>query len=252
MAVAGQMLEPDVTGRMEPGTSVLAAVRRRPLLVLFVTILCAAAAGAASWYLSPPATATTTIGLVAPDSTNVLFPGINGDASLGRYTVQRADFATSDQVLGTVAEATGSSIAELRRRVTVEPSTTANSFVITVSGQSVDQAVNTAQEIVTAYSDATQADVLARGAKASQAYKDAADLHAAALVLSNSKAFGDGVEFIEAATNDNAQPRKIPTRQIVLGGLVGLFLGAVWAWFLLDRDERRVATALRRRPAPPQ
>lgn len=250
MTVAGETLDPDV-GRMEPGTSVLAAVQRRPFLVLFVALLCAGLAGGASWYLSPPATATTTIGLVAPDADNVLFPGITGDASLGRYTTQRADFALSDEVLGAVSEATGTEIAALRARVTATPSTTANSFVVTVSGESVDQAVTTAQAIVTAYSDATQADVLARGAKESQAYRDASDLRQATLVIAKSKAFGDGVEFIEAATAQNADPRTVPVRQIVLGGLVGLFLGAILAWFLLDRDERRLA-ALRRLPPAAQ
>ncbi|MGZ4804648.1 MAG: hypothetical protein ACXV9P_18760, partial [Acidimicrobiia bacterium] len=73
--------------------------------IVLVTVLLSLGA---ALLVAPRSTATATVALSTPPQNSVLAAGIQGDASLARYTAQRAGFVTSDAVLLTVAKELGS------------------------------------------------------------------------------------------------------------------------------------------------
>jgi Mrp family chromosome partitioning ATPase len=212
---------------------------------------------------SPGATATATLGLRTPSSDNVLAPGVQGDASLGRYTAQRARFINSDATMNDVAERVASADATaVRGRLLVTASQTSNYITVKAEGDTAADAVALADAVVGAYRDQTasqvavstdaavsaiqsQIDVTLQNAEGSAgAVSDAAattvsGLQAEIAALRTSQAiYGDGVEFVVIPDVESAVTRGLPIRSLALGAIVGLAIAMSLAWWRADRDQR--------------
>jgi hypothetical protein len=132
-----------MTGQFETG--VFEAAWRYRVMVATITLLAVSLSFTAGTALEPATSATATIGLRTPRSNNVIAPGTQGDATLGRYTAQRSRFVTSDEVLTSVAHSIGEDdAADLRSRIHVQPSLTSNTLSIRAEGATADDAVDLA------------------------------------------------------------------------------------------------------------
>jgi len=213
--------------------------------------------------VQPPAQARATIALASPPEDNVLAPGTQGDASLARYTAQRAAFVTSDVVLGAVAAVTGDDVTDLRSKVTATPSGTSNTLSVTVSAESRRAAVELAEAVVEAYRSETEAQIERRTEAAIRAIEESAasasgsrgattDAAARSATLSqlalraseirvSSALLGDGVDFVNAPRRDAVMGRRLPVRDAALGFVVGLVVAATLAWIRADRSRVRAA-----------
>ncbi|WP_299038928.1 hypothetical protein [uncultured Pseudokineococcus sp.] len=238
--------------------------------VVLALVVLSAAAGLV---VGPSAVASASISLTTPRENNVLSPGAQGDASLARYTAQRASFATSDAVLGAVAERLGrEELTELREDVTATAASGSNTVVITAEAASPGEAVELADAVVDAYAEQTEGEVtrLTRAAidslEASEAQirdeigaDDALPGEGAAALTSSgattigqlrlqaselqtsSALFGDGVEFVEAPRVDAVVTRGFPLREAALGLVLGLVVAGTVAWLRADRNRRITA-----------
>ena len=232
-------------------------------IVLAVTLL----SGVAGLLTRGPATATATIALKNPSTDTVLAPGISGDASTARFVEQRAQFVTNDDVLGeVVSQIDGQSVADLRERVTATPISGTNTITITAEAPTAEEAVALANATVDAYRSETAqlADDLRRQAsrellasqdalRASIGTRDDALAQASADTLSelqrqdadlrvNALLYGDGVDFVNSASTDDAEVPGLPLREIAVGLLLGVAAAAFVSWVLADR-RRRVGDA---------
>jgi succinoglycan biosynthesis transport protein ExoP len=231
--------------------------------ILIVLLISAASVGATA-FTSSAVTASTDVALTYPSAINVLSPGVSGDASLARYTQQRAAFATSDDVLQLVIQKVpGISLSQLRKDITVSPSAVANVITIIAEAENAEAATNLANAAADAYRDATDAKVTAITKAALASYtarrreiesrlprdNNSPQAQAAATALSqieettanlqtDSKAFGDGVDFTRRAQVQDAEVPGPPIRQLALGIVIGMLIAAVVAWLRADRDRK--------------
>jgi capsular polysaccharide biosynthesis protein len=212
--------------------------------IVIVTVLLSLGA---ALLVAPRAQATATIALSTPPANSVLAPGITGDASLGRYTAQRAGFITSDAVLGAVAAELGNEdITALRRDISASPSSTSNTIVITAQADTGKEAVKLAGAAAAAYRAQTEKDVQARTDSAVKSIQEsaasvpsgspgAADTQSqlniqASEIRTSSAIFGDGVDFVIAPRSDAVTLPSIPLREAAVGFVLGLVLAATAAW----------------------
>lgn len=217
--------------------------------------------------IAPPARARARIALMTPPSTGVLSPGIQGDASLARFTAQRASYMTGDAVITSVAGLLGrEDITSLRRQIQAVPSNTSNTITVIAEGKTASEAVAVADAVIRAYRletrkvverlteeaiasiEASQNDVMetlglssdpeiARGAAStiSQLQLKASDLASSAVL------YGDGVEFVVEPRVDAVETVGWPLREAVLGLVLGIFVAGAIAWVRADRDRRVLA-----------
>jgi capsular polysaccharide biosynthesis protein len=245
--------------RRAPGViSSLWRFRWSSLAVVLTLTLLSTAAGL---LLAPPPAARATITLKNPGSENLLARGVVGDASLARYTRQRADYITSDSVLEQVAGTLRQyDVTTLRRNIKVATSPTSNQFTVTASAGTAAEAVTLANTVVEAYRRATAAQVKrltddaldsiqkarsdivdSRGAKAfpDSAIQTLSNLEQRASALrTDSAVFNDGVDFVQQASLDQAVVARLPFRNIAAGGIFGLLLAALLAWVRADRNRQ--------------
>lgn len=251
---------PAPAGPAGGGTGVLDALwrfRRSSAVIALGCLLLSAAAGLA---LAERTTATASLSLTTPSSTNLLAPGSSSDAALSRYTAQRAAYATSDAVLERVVDAVpGTTLAGLRGQVRVESASGTNTLTVSVDAGDAATSAEVADAVVAAYQGATTAqvadltdaalaaiaagtaqvqerlDASGTGPAASSAATTLSGLEQEANTLRTDQAvFADGVEFTEAATVVPAA--LLPVREAALGLLVGLGLAGVVAWWRADGD----------------
>jgi capsular polysaccharide biosynthesis protein len=206
--------------------------------------------------VAPRARATGTIALATPPENSVLAPGIQGDASLARYTAQRAGFVTSDAVLENVAAKLGSDdITALRRDISASPSATSNTVTITAEADTSEKAVALADAAVAAYraetlndvnrlTDAAVKSIRANAEGIPATAPGASDTQSglaiqASEIQTSSALFGDGVEFVMAPRKDAVTLPSIPLREAAIGLLLGLVLAATAAWIRADREQER-------------
>ncbi len=239
------------------GPSLIGAMWRYRVMCVAIVVATTALSGLVAMVTGGDYEATATIGLSTPGDDNVLVPGQQGDASLARYTAQRARFIAGDEVLGIVAAQLGKSDAgAVRPRVTVSASGTANFLTVTASGDSSTEAIELALAVVDAYAAQTarQVDDLTRAAVESlqvqldelaAAGDDPSSEAAAAdvkLEIAQRQAtqavFGDGVEFVVEPTTDTVAAPGLPVRELALGLVLGLALAATAAWARADRNRR--------------
>jgi Mrp family chromosome partitioning ATPase len=252
---------------------VLAALWRFRWMSLAIVIGVTLLSTLAGLFIAPPARATATIALKTPPPTSVLASGLQGDASLGRYTAQRARFVTSDAVIQAVAEDLGrADITALRREISAVPSATSNTVSITTEAGSAGDAVDLASSVVEAVGaqtaaqieeltdaavasiDATIAEVRAgTGPDASVEERTAAASTVSELLLEKSEIqrssalLDDGIEFVVAPRAEAVIEAGLPIREIALGLVLGLTLAATAAWLRADR-ERGITAALDAEP----
>lgn len=227
--------------------------------IVMATLLVSVAAGLA---IAPRAQATATIALSTPRTAGVVSAGSQGDASLARYTAQRARFVTSDAVMQAVAEELGrSDITTLRRDVTATPAGNSNTITITAEASSASGAVALAGAVVDAYRaesgreverltdaalatiDQSVADIRAglgpqpAPELVSSVASTLSQLQIQANDLATSSAlFGDGVEFVVEPRLDAVSTAGRPIREAALGIVLGVVIAATIAWLRADRD----------------
>lgn len=247
---------------LQPGPSVLYAMWRYKWMCVWIVLAFTALSGFVGIYLASPATATATLALKTPRQSNVLSPGIQGDASLARYTAQRAKFIFSDAVINEVARQIGEDdVDAVRKQITADPSTTSNVVNISVTASTPRAAVELAAATLAAYRSETLSQVkeLSKSAidsitasqnelRAQVASSPAATVDAAVAaslsqlqlqasdIESSSALLGDGVEFAVAPTLSSVQTAGLPTRELALGFLVGLIIAGSVAWTRADRN----------------
>lgn len=247
---------------LQPGPSVLHAMWRYRWMCVWIVLVATALSGFVGMYLASPAKATATLALKTPRQSNVLSPGIQGDASLARYTAQRARFIFSDAVMGAVAKEIGEDdLDTIRKRITADPATTSNVINISVTASSPSAAVKLASAILASYRSETLAQVkgLSKSAidsissaqnqlRAQLANSPAATVDAsvaaslsqlqlqASDIDSSSALLGDGVEFVVAPTLGSVETAGLPSRELTLGFLVGLIVAGSAAWTRADRN----------------
>ena len=234
----------------ESQIGIVGALLRYKWMSAGIVLVTVALSLGAALLVAPRAQATATIALATPPANSVIAPGIQGDASLARYTAQRAGFITSDAVLNAVAKELGrTDITTLRRDLSASPSSTSNTIVITASAATGPEAVKLADAAARAYRIETQKDVtrLTDAAmqsidQSSQAVRNTAQATTSApatlsqLAISasdirtSSALFGDGVDFVIAPRADAVSLPSIPVRELGVGLVLGLVLAATAAW----------------------
>jgi capsular polysaccharide biosynthesis protein len=226
-------------------------------IVLIAVVLCAGV----GFLTEPAAQAKATIALVTPPAKSVVAPGVQGDASMARYTAQRAAFIKSDALLKQVAASLKrDDLTKLRRQISATPSTTSNTISISAEAGSEAEARSIASATISAYRSLTAKDVQRRtdaavnsinasalgvaaaganGAVApdsvaramSQLAIDASEIRVA------SATFGDGVESVITPRADATRRPSLSLREAALGLVLGLFLAATAAWIRADRED---------------
>lgn len=218
--------------------------------------------------VAPPPTATVSIALTSPQPDNVLAPSVVGDATLSRYTAQRADYITSDDVLKAVSAALTTPIEAVRGRLSVSPSATASVISIAATGPNRAEAAALANAVVVSYGEATKTEVNRRTEKVSasietdvrkisassrglppsspQAQAAAQSMAAleskASTFRTDNIAYGDGVDWATHASEGDVAVAGLPYKTTAIGFIVGLALSMVAAWLLSER-RREVATS---------
>jgi Mrp family chromosome partitioning ATPase len=245
---------------------VASAMRRYWAMSLIIICAMAALSVAVTQSVAPDTEATATIGLITPTTNNVLAPGAQGDATLARYTTQRARFVTSDEVLGAVATELGdATIEDLRPRIRASAASSSNVITIVAEAPEADAAVALATAVVNAYrsetrrqiTELTDAAIASLTASADQVLEAASaspsdvvgastaatigTLQLQAADLETSRALlGDGVEFAVAPNSASVVEPGIPVRELALGILLGTALAATAAWMRADRHRQVV------------
>jgi capsular polysaccharide biosynthesis protein len=242
-----------------PPPSVLGALWRFRFISAAIVLLVALVSVAIGFQVQPQAQATTTIALVTPPADGVIAPGAARDSTLDRYTAQRAAFVTSDAVLKGVAKRLGQpDLTKLRKNIVAKASSTSNTIKITTQAGSSREAVRLATAVVAAYRLATKkdvarltvsavksldasADAVSVQARASRAYAASAANTLSQLAVraseirTSSALYGDGVEFVVAASEDAVSKRALSVRVLALGLILGFVIAATIAWTLADR-----------------
>lgn len=252
--------------------STFAALWHYRWMSLGIILVTATLGAAAGLFVAPPATAVATVALKTPPPDSVLASGVQGDASLGRFTAQRASFVTSDAVIEDVAERVGrDDITAIRRKINATPSSTSNTIAITAKASSAEQAVELAAAVSAAYGAQTKLQISALTAVAIGSIDETMDevrasagagpspevSAAVANTLSelqleksqidrSSALLGNGIEFEVAPKVDAVAVAGPPIREIGLGLILGLLLAATVAWLRADQDRDR--TAMLRQP----
>lgn len=221
--------------------TIVQGIRAHKGLVAVCGLALALLAGALAWVTSPAAQATGQLGLIQPGPDNVLLPVPAGDATMARYTAQRAQFVVSDAVLQEVADSLPeTTVEELRNSISVVPSKSANSIVITASGANPSRAVDVARSVMDSYRAATLEDVTTRTEVAAEAARAAGQEAEAESITIEGMAFADGVEFEVTPNLQGAETRQMLSREAILGLLVGIGVGALLAWSIEDSKRRRL------------
>jgi capsular polysaccharide biosynthesis protein len=228
-----------------PPVTLVDAIRAHKLVVALCGLGFALVAAGLTWFTSPGVSASGQLGLVYPASGNVLLPQPAGDATMARYTAQRALFAKSDAVLREVVDSVpGTTLEALRTAVSVTPSKTANAMVVKATADSPEKSLAITQAVMDSYRTATSEDVNARAAASADGWEARGDSARAEQVRIDGASFGDGVEF-EASPSVQPQTRLLLNKQVALGLLVGLGFGAMLAWSLEDSRRRRQQRVVR-------
>jgi capsular polysaccharide biosynthesis protein len=244
----------------ESSIGVLEAMWRYRLMTVIIIVVMVTLSVGAALLVAPRAKASATIALATPPANSVLAPGISGDASLARYTAQRAGFVKSDAVLNAIAKKLGrTDIAKLRKDLSAAASATSNTMVITAEADDGKGAVALAAAAADAYRTETQKDIVRLTDAAiasidtssqqvrsgpnttpSQEQASANTLSQLAIqaseIRTSSALFGDGVEFVIAPRLDAVTLPSLPIKEAAVGFILGLVLAATAAWIRADRQ----------------
>lgn len=243
----------------ETHPGILEAMWRYRAMSAAIVIVMVLLSVATALVVAPRARASGTVALATPPQNSVIAPGIQGDASLARYTAQRAGFVTSDAVLEQVARTVGShDVTKLRRDISANPSADSNTMVISAEADTSEKAVALANATIEAYRDQTAQDVKrltdAAVTSINANARDIPPLSAGAAdtlsqlaiqasqIQTSSALFGDGVEFVIAPRKNAVSLPSIPIREAAIGFVLGLVLAATVSWIRADREQSRELT----------
>jgi len=239
----------------------LGAMWRYKGMCALIVVVCVVLSIGVGFLLTPQPSATATIALRTPSQENVLAPGSVGDASLARYTAQRARFVTSDDVLSNVGHSLGNDdLNKMRGELDVTPSKDSNIITITASGASGKDAVRLATDVTRAYGEETEKQVgeLTRAALKS-IDESAAEVRAtitgnnvavndaaastlgqlqqrAATLRTSSAVLGDGVEFVVNPDDSSVVSQRFPIKEAALGLVLGLLIAGTVAYLRADSE----------------
>lgn len=256
------------TARDETTPGLFISAWRFRWLSLAITFAVAGTSALAGVFLAAPPTASAVISLTNPQPANVLAPGVVGDATLTRYTAQRADYITSNDVLRDVSSATGLTIDTIRHRLSVSPSSTSSVITVVATGSSRVDAVTLANGVVASYRTDTRSEVTrrtdavtasidadvkkindgVRGLSAGSPEAQAAAQSIAALqskasgIRTDNVSYGDGVDWATQPTENDVVVAGPPFKESAIGLMIGLAASMVIAWLLSDR-KRQVVTS---------
>jgi succinoglycan biosynthesis transport protein ExoP len=252
---------------------VLASMWDYRVMCAAIVVLVVAVSVSAGLLVQPRAQAKATILLSPPAANSVLAPDLQGDASMARYTAQRAAFVMTDNTLNAVADKLAGkvpgkpakkarkSVTTLRHDISASPSSSSNAIVILAKGDGDAKAVQLASAVVAAYREQTENEVHDLTASAAQSINRselavrsdaAADPTVPQTFLANtlsqlavqasqirtsSALFGDGVESVSAARVDAVTSPSLPIREAALGLVLGLAIAATVAWIRADQDD---------------
>lgn len=245
----------------DPQPTLLGALWRFRAMAAAIVAVAVVLATAVGLAVAPPATASGAIALTTPPPDAVVTPGTQSEASLARFTEQRARFATSDAVLTRVADSLGrSGIEALRNDVSARASGTSNTILIEATDDDEDGAIALVVAVIDAYRteteaefgrltdaaiesiESTQAEVAASlgtdpdDATASSVAATVGQLQLEISDLRTTEAvYGDGVDFVNEPREGRAASPP-PVREALLGLVVGLALAGTAAWLRADRD----------------
>jgi hypothetical protein len=215
------------------------------VLVALCGLGAAVLVAAFTWITAPGVSTSGQLGLITPATGNVLLPVPSGDATMARYTAQRALFAKSDAVLTQVVDSVpGVTLTDLRRAITVTASKSANAIIVTATADTPEKALAIAQGVMDAYRISTSADVNERSESSAAGWEARGDEAKAEQVRIDGASFGDGVEF-EVTPILQTPAHRIVNKDVALGLLVGLGFGALLAWYIEDARRRRGQRAVR-------
>lgn len=257
---SGDQVGPAVVAGEAP-VGLLSAMWRYKGMCVGIVVVCVLLSAGIGFLMTPEPSATATIALKTPSQDNVLAPGSTGDASLSRYTAQRARFVTSDAVLGNVGASLGvDDLNELRDQLEVQPSTDSNIITITASGTTSGDAVRLATEVTRSYAEETekQVDELTDAALRSidesagqvratitnnnVAVNDAAAStlgqlqQKAATIRTSSAVLGNGVEFVVNPDESSVVTQQLPIKEAALGLVLGLIIAGTVAYLRADSE----------------
>lgn len=261
------------------GPGLLASVWRFRWISLLIVGLCLATGAVVGFSAPSRPTATATLGLRDPRSSDV-FSGIGSSTNLSRYTANRAAFAESELVLRRAAAQLGGDYTANRLSGLVSTEGRSDSDVMNISatGRDPQEAARIANAVSTAYQQTTaeetqraanavvqaidtiRAEVLVSmalpqsGRTPAQAQAVAAAASStltslglrAAEVQTTAKLFGAGVTFVDPAVPASASTRVGVLRTLAIALLLGLLLAAAVAWALTTIRSTRLGV----RPTP--
>ena len=228
-------------------TSIVAALWRYWFTSLVIVLLAMAVSYGVGMFVQPDVRASASIALVTPPQGSVVASGVQGEASLARYTTQRARFLTSDAVLSRVSEQVDLPLSQLREAIVASASSSANVVTVTAEAAPAVRAVELANAVVDAYRAASAEQVdrltdtviesLGNSTRTVGSLTPAATqlLLEASRIRVSSDLFGDGVDFVVAARLDDVVNPGPPVRETALGAIVGLVIAATIAWLRADR-----------------
>ena len=242
--------------------TLLGALWRFRVMAAFIVAAAVALSLIVGLAVSAPAQASGTVALTTPPPDAVVTPGTQSEASLARFTAQRARFATSDVVITDAAEALGiEDLDDLRDRVSASPSGTSNTIEITATADDGDDAVRIVGAVIESYRAETEAefsrltDAAVESIQDTQAAiveslgdepSDTQATSAAATIgqlrldvsdlLTTRAVYGDGVDFSDQPRESGAGASSVPLREALLGLIVGLAVAGTAAWLRADRD----------------
>ncbi len=229
----------------QPGTghpTLLQSISRHRRLVAAFAAGLMAVLGMAAFLSTPAALATGRFGLVFPPAGNMLLPVPTGESSLKRYVAERAQYAESDLVLESVAEAAGLSVDDVRRSLQVTPADQGNGLIFKAVEGAADRAVLIVTTAMDSYRANTGSEVTRR-AEAAAAGQEASGQPGAEITRADAEAFGDGVDSVVMPTVASTETRGLPWRELLIGLLAGCAFGSVIAWFIEDVRYRRRRSA---------
>jgi Mrp family chromosome partitioning ATPase len=237
--------DPDVVGPVQ-------AFWRYRLVVLPICVVLAVAAAGAAYATGGTSRARTSIYLTDPRGVPVFRDGSSAPADLATYTLQRAQFARSSDVLTEVAtKVPGSETLSSLQDIVTTAGDPSSGITVTCTDASATHAAEICAAVAQVYQEQSKADTdrraqvsvdaltqartqLASGGPSGSSAVDALDVKIAD-TLSTAAQFGSGVEFVENVKTTTDSKVMPAARYGVAAFFFGLLITGAMAWLVAAR-----------------